>query len=73
MAATCFGPLGPSSGSIGRNHAKVTVFVEIIKDVLSVSCSILCFNKECICWQKSFEVYVSFEGHINMTVWIKQL
>jgi hypothetical protein len=23
----------------------------IQRDILSVSCSILCFNKECICWQ----------------------
>jgi hypothetical protein len=30
MAPTCFGPLGPSSGSIRRNLAKVTVFIEII-------------------------------------------
>jgi hypothetical protein len=30
MAPTCFGPFGPSSGSIRRNIAKVTVFVEII-------------------------------------------
>jgi hypothetical protein len=30
MAPTCSGPLGPSSGSIRRNLAKVTVFVEII-------------------------------------------
>jgi hypothetical protein len=30
MVPTCFGPFGPSSGSIGRNLAKVTVFVEII-------------------------------------------
>jgi hypothetical protein len=30
MVPTCFGPLGPSSGSIRRNLAKVTVFVEII-------------------------------------------
>jgi hypothetical protein len=30
MAPTCFGPFGPSSGSIRRNLAKVTVFVEII-------------------------------------------
>jgi hypothetical protein len=27
MAATCFGPFEPSSGSIRRNLAKVTVFV----------------------------------------------
>jgi hypothetical protein len=30
MAATCFGPFGPSSGSICRNLAKVTVFVELL-------------------------------------------
>jgi hypothetical protein len=30
MAPTCFGPFRPSSGSIRRNLAKVTVFVEII-------------------------------------------
>jgi hypothetical protein len=29
MAPTYFGPFGPSSGSILRNLAKVTVFVEI--------------------------------------------
>jgi hypothetical protein len=23
----------------------------IQRDILSVSCNILCFNKECICWQ----------------------
>jgi hypothetical protein len=30
MAPTCFGPFGPSSGSIRWSLAKVTVFVEII-------------------------------------------
>jgi hypothetical protein len=30
VASTCFGPLGPSSGSIRRNLAKVTVFVELL-------------------------------------------
>jgi hypothetical protein len=30
MASTCFGPFGPSSGSIRRNLAKVTVFVELL-------------------------------------------
>ena len=30
MAPTCFGPSGPSSGSMQRNLAKVTVTVEII-------------------------------------------
>jgi hypothetical protein len=29
-APTCFGPFGPSSGSIRRNLAKVTVFVELL-------------------------------------------
>jgi hypothetical protein len=30
IAPTCFGPFGPSSCSIRRNLAKVTVFVEIV-------------------------------------------
>jgi hypothetical protein len=30
MAPTCFGPFGPSSGSIRRNLSKVTVFVELL-------------------------------------------
>jgi hypothetical protein len=30
MVPTCFGPFGPSSGTIRWNLAKVTVFVEII-------------------------------------------
>jgi hypothetical protein len=30
MAPTCFGPFGPSSGSIRRNLVKVTVFVELL-------------------------------------------
>jgi hypothetical protein len=30
MAPTCFGPFGPSSGSIRRNFAKVTVFVGLL-------------------------------------------
>jgi hypothetical protein len=30
MASTCFGPLGPSSGSVWQNLAKVTVFVELL-------------------------------------------
>ena len=30
MAPTCFGPFGPSSGSIRRNLAKVTVSLKII-------------------------------------------
>jgi hypothetical protein len=34
MAPTCFGPFGPSSGSIRRNLAKVTVFVELLVYIL---------------------------------------
>jgi hypothetical protein len=30
MAPTCFGPFGPSSGSIRRNLAEVTVFVGLL-------------------------------------------
>jgi hypothetical protein len=30
MAPTCFGPFGPSSASIRRNLAKVTVFEELL-------------------------------------------
>jgi hypothetical protein len=36
MAPTCFGPFGPSSGSIRQNLAKVTVFVEIISKNISL-------------------------------------
>jgi hypothetical protein len=28
----------------------------LLGDILSVSFSNLCFNKECICWQRSFEL-----------------
>jgi hypothetical protein len=41
----------PDDGPNGPKHVGA-----ISRDVLSVSCSILCFNKECICWQKSFEL-----------------
>jgi hypothetical protein len=141
MASTYFRPFGPSSGSLRRNIAKVTVFVEIInncccavaicasvcsvctgccaacdtphstqytqhilpqhsynfndiflliistknvtlamfrrrlpddgpngpkyveaiqRDILSACCNILCFNKVCICWQKSFELTAEY-------------
>jgi hypothetical protein len=43
-------------GSNGPKHVGA-----IERDILSVSCSILCFNKECICWQKSFE----FDGVLH--------
>jgi hypothetical protein len=38
----------PDDGPSGPKHVGA--------NILSVSCSILCFNKECICWQKSFEL-----------------
>jgi hypothetical protein len=36
VASTCFGPFGPSSGSIRWNLAIVTVFVEIISKSTSL-------------------------------------
>jgi hypothetical protein len=36
MTPTCFGPFGPSSGSIRRNLAEVTVFVEISSENTSL-------------------------------------
>jgi hypothetical protein len=48
MTPICFGPLGPSSGSIRRNLAKVTVFVEIIsKNTLLKTVAVL--------WQYVFQ------------------
>jgi hypothetical protein len=41
----------PDIGPSGPKHVGA-----IQRDILSVSCSILCFNKECICWQKGFEL-----------------
>jgi hypothetical protein len=41
----------PDDGPNGPKHVEA-----IQTDILSVSCSILCCNKECICWQKSFEL-----------------
>jgi hypothetical protein len=41
----------PDDGPSGPKHVGA-----IQRDILSVSCSILCFNKECSCWQKSFEL-----------------
>jgi hypothetical protein len=35
IAPTCFGPFGPSSGSIRRNLAKVRVFVELLVKIHS--------------------------------------
>jgi hypothetical protein len=38
MAPTCFGPFGPSSGSIRRNLATVTVFVELLVKIHRQNC-----------------------------------
>jgi hypothetical protein len=46
MAPTCFGPFGPSSGSIRRNIAKVTFFVEIISKNTSLKL-LLCSGNKC--------------------------
>ena len=32
----------------------------IRKDILNINCSILCFNKRCICWKNSFVKIVYF-------------
>jgi hypothetical protein len=54
MAATCFGPFEPSSGSIRRNLAKVTVFVEIISKNTSLKLLLcsgnMCFSLQCVYW-----------------------
>jgi hypothetical protein len=41
----------PDDGPNGPKHVEA-----IQRDILSVSCSILCFNKGWICWQKRFEL-----------------
>jgi hypothetical protein len=62
MAVACFGPFGPSSGSIRRNLAKVTAFVEIISkctvfvEIISKNTSLkllLCCGNMCFCNQKT--------------------
>jgi hypothetical protein len=50
MASACFGPFGPSSGSIRRNLAKVTVFVEIISKNTSLKLLLCCGNMCCVYW-----------------------
>jgi hypothetical protein len=54
MAPACFGPLGPSSGNIRRNLAKVTVFVEIISKNTSLKllmcCGNMCVSLQCVYW-----------------------
>jgi hypothetical protein len=50
MAPTCFGPFGPSSGSILRNLAKVTAFVEIISKNTSLKWLLCSGNMCCVYW-----------------------
>jgi hypothetical protein len=55
MASKCFDPFGPSSGSIQRNLAKVTAFVEIISKNMSlkllICCGNICFSLySCVYW-----------------------
>jgi hypothetical protein len=50
MAPTCFGPFGPSSGSIRRNLAKVTVFVKIISKITSLKLVLCSGNMCCVYW-----------------------
>jgi hypothetical protein len=49
MAPTGFGPFGPSSGSIRRNLAEVTVFVEIISKHTPLKL-LLCSGNMCFMW-----------------------
>jgi hypothetical protein len=49
MAATCFGPFGPS-GSIRQNLAKVIVFVEIISKNTSLKLLLCSGNMCCVYW-----------------------
>jgi hypothetical protein len=51
MASTCFGPFGTSSGSIRRNLAVVTVFVEIISKNTSLKlyCAVAYVLQSVVC------------------------
>jgi hypothetical protein len=50
MAPTCFGPFGLSLGSIRRNLAKVTVFVEIISKNTTLKLLLCSDNMCCVYW-----------------------
>jgi hypothetical protein len=78
MAATCFGPFGPSSESMRRNIVNVTIFVQIINKntSLKLCCAVaicasvcvywvvcgMCFNKDSICWQKKSFELIKMHG-----------
>jgi hypothetical protein len=51
----------PVDGPNGPKHVGA-----IQRDILSVNCGILCFNKECICWQRSFE-FIKMHGKTTTT------
>jgi hypothetical protein len=59
MAPTCFGPFGPSSGSIRWNLAKVTAFVEIISKNTSLKL-LLCSGNMC------FSLYSTQYAHYRL-------
>jgi hypothetical protein len=48
IAPTCFRLFGPSSGSMRRNLAKVTVFVEIISKITSLKFLVCSGNMCCV-------------------------
>jgi hypothetical protein len=68
MAPTCFGPSGPSSGSIRRNIAKVTVFVEIISKNTSLKLLPCCGNM-CVWHAAKHPVHTA---HIATALYIKR-
>jgi hypothetical protein len=64
MAPTCFGPLGPSSGSIRRNLAKVTVFVEIISKNTPLKYTV---KIVAVLWQYVLQFVVCVLGAVRRT------
>jgi hypothetical protein len=64
VAPTCFGPFGPSSGSIRRNLVKVTDFVEIISK--NTSLRLCCAVAICasVCTAPSTHTALQTEAHI---------
>jgi hypothetical protein len=53
----------PDDGPNGPKHVGATC-----RDILSVSCNILCFNKECICWQKGVEL-IKMHGKTTIKIY----
>ena len=48
------------------------VGVILRKDILNMNCSILCFNKRCICWKSSF-VLIKMHGKTTIKVTVYSL